>query len=163
MGIKILCWCLACPCLWSVKTAMIKRGYWHILLASGLPLPLVTDAVNTQRAEYLISFYKSFKCLLFFSFMACQDYFIHFELSQSVGGAKMGDPWEKTPDHPQAELSLSRIWSQLGSNPQRWDGQQFSVLKLSSLNHSATEAAKFLILFSWRQYRGIFPRFLMKI
>ena len=35
---------------------------------------------------------------------ARQDYFTHFELSQLLGGAKMGGPWEKTPDHPQAEL-----------------------------------------------------------
>ena len=33
-----------------------------------------------------------------------QDYFTHFEPSQSLGGAKTGDPREKSPDHPQAEL-----------------------------------------------------------
>ena len=31
--------------------------------------------------------------------MACQDYFTHFRPSQSLGGAKMGDPREKTHDH----------------------------------------------------------------
>ena len=36
---------------------------------------------------------------------ARQDYFTHFEPSQSVGGAKTADPREKTPDHPQAEHS----------------------------------------------------------
>ena len=35
-----------------------------------------------------------------------QDYFTHFEPSQSVGGAKTGEPREKLPDHPQAELDL---------------------------------------------------------
>ena len=39
--------------------------------------------------------------------MACQDYFTHFEPSQLEGGAKTGDPQEKTPDYPQAELDLS--------------------------------------------------------
>ena len=38
---------------------------------------------------------------------ARQDYFTHFETSQSLGGAKTGDPREKPPDHPQAELGLS--------------------------------------------------------
>ena len=38
-----------------------------------------------------------------------QDYFTHFEPSQSLGGAKTGDPQEKTPDHLQAELGLSHI------------------------------------------------------
>ena len=33
----------------------------------------------------------------------------HFEPSQSVSGAKMGDPQEKTPDHPQAVLGLSHM------------------------------------------------------
>ena len=36
--------------------------------------------------------------------MPRQDYFTHFEPSQLLGGAKMGDTREKTPDHPQAEL-----------------------------------------------------------
>ena len=33
--------------------------------------------------------------------MARQDYFTHFEPSQSLGVAKTGDPREKTPDHTQ--------------------------------------------------------------
>ena len=39
--------------------------------------------------------------------MARQDYFTHFEPSQTLGGAKTGDPREKPPEHPQAELCLS--------------------------------------------------------
>ena len=46
--------------------------------------------------------------------MARQDYFTHFEPSQSKTGAKMGDPREKPPDHPQAELGLSHMWPDLG-------------------------------------------------
>ena len=42
-------------------------------------------------------------------FLACQDYFTHFEPSQSLGGEKMGDPQEKTPNHLQAELGLSHM------------------------------------------------------
>ena len=42
-------------------------------------------------------------------FMARQDYFTHFEPSQLLGGAKTGDPREKPPDHPQAELGLSHM------------------------------------------------------
>ena len=49
----------------------------------------------------------------FFSFdlglTAHQDYFTHYELSQSLGGAKTGDPREKTSDHPQAEHGLSHV------------------------------------------------------
>ena len=68
-------------------------------------------------------------------------YFTHFEQSQSVGGAKTGDPREKTPDHPQAELGLSHMWPELASNPQRWDDERFRALKISGLKHSATWAA----------------------
>ena len=39
--------------------------------------------------------------------MAHQDYFTNFEHSQSLGGAKTGDPRAKLPEHPQAELGLS--------------------------------------------------------
>ena len=42
-----------------------------------------------------------------FGFTAHQVYFTHFELRQSLGGAKMGNPREKPPDHPQAELGLT--------------------------------------------------------
>ena len=38
-----------------------------------------------------------------------QDYFTYFEPSQSLGGAKTGDPREETPDYPQAELGLSHM------------------------------------------------------
>ena len=38
--------------------------------------------------------------------MAHQDYLTHFEPKQSLGGANMGDPREKPPDH---------MWPKLGS------------------------------------------------
>ena len=75
---------------------------------------------------------------------ARQDYFTHFEPSQSLDAAKMGDPQNKPPGHPQAELGLFHLWPELGFNPQRWDDKRFRVLKMiSGLNHSATEAAEF--------------------
>ena len=46
--------------------------------------------------------------------MARQDYFTHSEPSQLLGEAKMTDPQEKPPDHPQAELGRSRMWLELG-------------------------------------------------
>ena len=77
----------------------------------------------------------------YLGFTACQDYFTHFEPSQLFGGAKTGNPWENTPDHTQAELGLYYMWPELGSNPQRWDDKWFRALKISGLNHSATESA----------------------
>ena len=53
----------------------------------------------------------------------------------------MGDPREKPPDHPHAELGLSHMWPKRGSNPQRWDDERFRALKISDLNHLATGAA----------------------
>ena len=52
-------------------------------------------------------------------FTARQDYFTHFEPGQSKGGAKTGDPRQKPPDHPQAELGFSHMCPEIGSNPQR--------------------------------------------
>ena len=40
----------------------------------------------------------------FFSFTTNQDYFNHFEMIQSLGGAKTG---EKTTDHPQQRTGLT--------------------------------------------------------
>ena len=45
--------------------------------------------------------------LCYFGLTTRQVYFTHFEPSQLVGGVKTGDPQEKPPDHPQAELGLS--------------------------------------------------------
>ena len=52
---------------------------------------------------FLLIFY------FYLGFMAHQDYFTHFELPVSLDGAKTGDPQEKTPDHPQAELGLTHV------------------------------------------------------
>ena len=46
-----------------------------------------------------------------------QDYFSSYETGQSVGGAKTGEPREKHLTHPQAELGLSHMWPERGSNP----------------------------------------------
>ena len=77
--------------------------------------------------------------------MTHQDYFTHFEPSQSLGGANTGDPQEKTPDHPQAEIGLSHMWPELGSNPQRWDDKRFRALKISSFNHSLKEQSDLVL------------------
>ena len=67
-----------------------------------------------------------FVCFLFIylGFTARQNYITHFEQSQSFGGVKTGNPWEKTPDQTQAELGLSHMWPELGSNPQWWDDER---------------------------------------
>ena len=44
----------------------------------------------------------------------------HSFWTELLGGAKTGNPWEKLPDHPQAELGLSHMWTELGLNPQWW-------------------------------------------
>ena len=44
-------------------------------------------------------------------FTTRQNHFTHFEPNQSFGGAKTGDTQEKAPNHPQAELGLSHMWS----------------------------------------------------
>ena len=73
--------------------------------------------------------------VFFFSFTARQNYFFHFEPSQLLSGAKTGDPQEKTPDHPQAELGLSHMWPELGLKPQQWEDERFRVIKISGLHH----------------------------
>ena len=46
-----------------------------------------------------------------------QDYFSSYEMGQSVGGAKTGEPRENPPGTPHAELGLSHMWPEQGSNP----------------------------------------------
>ena len=53
--------------------------------------------------------YYLFIFIFYFGFSAHQDYFTHFEPSQSLSGVTTGDPQEKTPDHSQAELGSSHM------------------------------------------------------
>ena len=60
--------------------------------------------------------------------MASQYYFTHFESTQSVGGAKTGDPREKTPDHLQAEFDFSHVtWARLEPTAVRWQAIKSQV------------------------------------
>ena len=68
--------------------------------------PISTSCHKSTMAIYVFFFFFFF---FFFGFAARQDYFTHFERSQSLGEAKTGDPRQKPPDHPQAELGLSHI------------------------------------------------------
>ena len=63
---------------------------------------------------------------LFFDlcFTARQDFLINFEPIQSVGGAKTEDPREKPQDHRKQNF-VCPTCPELGSNPQRWDNEQF--------------------------------------
>ena len=72
-----------------------KQNFSHIKSKTG--------PVNFRVISDYFFFYLAFK--------ARQDYFTHFgfEQSQSLGGLESGDPREKTPDHPQAEISLSHV------------------------------------------------------
>ena len=46
-----------------------------------------------------------------------QDYFSSYETGQSEGGRKRKDPEKTHLAHPQAELGLSHMWPEWGSNP----------------------------------------------
>ena len=60
------------------------------------------------------------KLLLFFFnsvLRPFQDYFSSYETGQSVGGQKLENPEKNHWTHPQAELGLSHMWPERGSNP----------------------------------------------
>ena len=88
-------------------------------------LPTATQCQNLRIHIILLAgkyFFKLVPSRLFYSFWA----------EPIIRWAKTGDPREKPPDHPQAELGLSHMWPELGSNPQRWDDERFrSILRKS--------------------------------
>ena len=45
----------------------------------------------------------------YLGFTPRQDYSTYFEQCQLQGGAKMGDPQEKPPEHMQAQLGSSQV------------------------------------------------------
>ena len=113
--------------------ALISFSVIQFVLHCIYKLALFTH-LNIQAKNFCFVFYLGFRPVKIIPL-------ILIEPNQSLGGVKMGDPCEKTPDHPQAELDLSHMWPELGSNPQPWDDERFRALKISHLNYSATVAA----------------------
>ena len=70
------------------------------------------------KALFLVFFFFFF----FFFFLNSvlrpfQDYFSSYETGQSVGGRKRENPEKNHLAHLQAELGLSHMWPERGSNP----------------------------------------------
>ena len=88
---------------WMVSTLLVIFKYTYTV-----PSVPVNSGMQYHKPTYFHSYILP-NFLFYFSYLgftACQDYFTHFEQSQSVGGAKTRDPREKQPDHP----SASRTW-----------------------------------------------------
>ena len=89
-------------------------------------LKRATDEGSLPEIAYIyIYIYIFFFFFFFFFFFLDSVKIISAHMTgQSVGGAKTGEPREKPPRHPQAELGLSHMWPERGSNPhqtQRYD------------------------------------------
>ena len=71
----------------------------------------VSEADITLFVKLILEyqFQAKVRILLDLGFTGRQDYFTRFEPSQLLGGEKIGDPREKPPDRPQAELGLSHM------------------------------------------------------
>ena len=67
----------------------------------------------------LLSYCSNPNYLFFFNSVLCpfQDYFSSYETGQSVGGRKREDLEKNHLALPQAELGLSHMWLERGSNP----------------------------------------------
>ena len=77
---------------------------------------------------------------------------------ESVGVVKMGIPREKPLD--QAELGLSHMWPQLGSNQQRWHDRMIYSARLASEGDSFLPCVKQYVLqpISWYTDQTIFSK-----
>ena len=129
--------------LLSVVWELLVKGrvrLWKIVLIHLLRQQTLTYCKIIPKPETVVITHIVFNLFFYLDFTAHQDYFPHFEPSQSQGGMKTGDPLETPPDQPQAELRLSHMSSERVSNPQQWDDEHFGALNISGLNHSATGA-----------------------
>ena len=120
---------------------------WHIFDEANWHIYTFIFHGNIFRNQCIIAILDFFLFFFFFFFLfffffdsvftASQDYFSRFEPSQLLDGANTGVhqvPEKKTLDHLQAELGLSHMLPELGSNPQQWDDERFRALKISGLN-----------------------------
>ena len=105
------------------------------------------------------------KCFFFFylGFTARQNYFTPFgRVNHKAGRKREIAEKKKHLTTSQAELGLSHMWPELGSNPQWWDGEWLKALKISDLNHSATGAA-WVYLFKFNSIKAITSLFCLII
>ena len=58
-----------------------------------------------------------------------QDYFCSYETEKSVGGRKQENPEKNLRTHPQAELGLSHMWRERGSNPDQTQRRDDRVIQ----------------------------------
>ena len=72
------------------------------------------------HANFSIKHHSKGARFFFFFFFSVlrpfQDYFSSYETGQSVGGRKQENPEKNHLAHPQAELGLSHMWPERGSN-----------------------------------------------
>ena len=77
-----------------------------------------------------VFFFFSFLFLFFFKFyIPFKIISAHMRRGKSVGGAKMGEPEKNHLTHPQAELGLSHMWPEGGSNPHQTQRLDDRVIK----------------------------------
>ena len=94
---------------------------------STIPLLLKFQASSSflwlyrSRSFFFFFFFFFVFCFFFFLFNSVlrpfQDYFSLYETGQSIGGRKRENPEKNHLAHPQAELGLSHMWPERGSNP----------------------------------------------
>ena len=120
----------------DVTTAHRPKGVWNshgngqeqITIESSQLYMCISDLITNGKCITLSPCFRK-PCMLclyyyvnadaFYSVLRpFQDYFSSYEKGQSVGWAKTGVPREKKHlTHPRAELGLSHMWPELGSNP----------------------------------------------
>ena len=100
------------------------------------------------KYHFDITFPNSFRNIESVSTQRFYIFFVLFFGGWGWGGggyvrcSENGNPQNKPPGHPQAELGLSHMWPELGLS--LWDDERFRVLKvISGLNHSEMGAAEF--------------------
>ena len=95
---------------------------------------------------FFLFFFFFFFVVVFFNsaLHPFQDYFSSYETGQSVGGAKTGEPREKTHGTPASRTWLVPHVASAGLEHKRHSGEMFERLRNGTLNCSATGAATML-------------------
>ena len=74
--------------------------------------------------------------------MACQDYFTHFEPSQSLGGAKTGAPRQKK----QTDIPQCHVMRRLIYEPQQDPAQGLQAKPVEDFKYFITDYSKVVLL-----------------
>ena len=127
----------------SVTRTRTRTGTWTTGVTAIALCTSCSRAKNMASSEYIHSCIVSVESNVFFLIQLYVPFKIinsSYETGQSVCGRKWENPEKNHLAYPQAELGLSHMWPERGSNPYQTQRRDDQVIKKQCLATGATDS-----------------------